>query len=46
MTMVVKHGRQNAGNLHRCVPKKNVFFGRPRPNDLEIFITDNHTSFH
>ena len=32
MTMVVKHGRQNAGNLNRSAPKKN-FFGRPRPND-------------
>ena len=32
MTMVVKHGRQNARNLHRSVPKKKCF-GRPRPND-------------
>ena len=26
ITMVVKHGRQNAGNLHLSVPKKKFFW--------------------
>ena len=30
--MVVRLGRQNAGNLNRSVPSKNVFVP-PRPND-------------
>ena len=30
--MVVRHGRQKAGNLHRSEPSK-IFLGRPRPND-------------
>ena len=32
MTMMVKRGRRNAGNVHRSVPKKKCF-GQPRPND-------------
>ena len=32
MNLVVKHGRQNAGNLHQLY-RQQIFFGQPRNND-------------